>query len=405
MSEAVTKWISSVGGSDWLWYVKILSGNDTLLNGSHQAGPYIPLPMVGALFPDLRDNNELNPRRSFDIAVDSHGTQVTGTLIWYNNKVVGDGTRNECRITNWGGKASPVLDPESTGSLCVFAFHRGAKGSADECRVWLCRNIDEEDQVSARVGPVEPGTGIVFSPSGTALSSVTRVERDRPCWIPADKIPPEWLLNFPDAATILDRAIANLPRSRHDPPDKRLLRRRDCEFEVFRSVEEAYVGPRIREGFATVDLFVSYANSVTNRRKARSGASLELHASRVFDEEGVQYSRGEVSEQYKRPDFLFPSAEHYRDPRWPADRLRMLAAKTTCKDRWRQVMDEAERIPQKHLLTLQEGTSIRQFEQMQAGGIVLVVPAGLHSSYPKRIRPHLLTLDAFIADTRAGFQS
>ena len=32
--------LQSVNGA--VWYVKRLSGNDTLANGSHQAGPYTP---------------------------------------------------------------------------------------------------------------------------------------------------------------------------------------------------------------------------------------------------------------------------------------------------------------------------------------------------------------------------
>jgi hypothetical protein len=48
------------------------------------------------------------------------------------------------------------------------------------------------------------------------------------------------------------------------------------------------------------------ANAVTNRRKAGSGLSLELHARTIFDEEGLRYSHVEVSEGKKRPDFLFP---------------------------------------------------------------------------------------------------
>ncbi len=43
----------------------------------------------------------------------------------------------------------------------------------------------------------------------------------------------------------------------------------------------------------------------------------------------------------------------------------MLAVKTTCKDRWRQILNEAQRIKPKHLLTLQEGVSHRQFDEMQ----------------------------------------
>ena len=78
----------------------------------------------------------------------------------------------------------------------------------------------------------------------------------------------------------------------------------------------------------------------------------------------------------------------------------MLTAKTTCKDRWRQVLNEANRIPQKHLLTLQEGVSEGQFREMHEAGVQLVVPLGLHDSYPESVRPHLITLESFIGDVR-----
>ena len=47
----------------------------------------------------------------------------------------------------------------------------------------------------------------------------------------------------------------------------------------------------------------------------------------------------------------------------------MLAAKTTCKDRWRQIINEADRIKLKHLITLQEGVSEAQFREMQEAGV------------------------------------
>ena len=78
----------------------------------------------------------------------------------------------------------------------------------------------------------------------------------------------------------------------------------------------------------------------------------------------------------------------------------MLAVKTTCKDRWRQILNEANRIPTKHLLTLQEGVSEGQFKEMSEAGVQLVVPAPLASSFPESVRPHLQTLESFIGDVR-----
>ena len=174
------------------------------------------------------------------------------------------------------------------------------------------------------------------------------------------------------------------------------MRRRDCEFAMFRMIEEGIVLPRIRSAFGDVNQFVEYANSVTNRRKARSGVSLELHAKAIFDEQRLEYSYDAVSEEKKRPDFLFPSASAYRNRRFPGNRLRMLAVKTTCKDRWRQILNEADRVEQKHLLTLQEGVSLNQFREMRKAQVTLVVPLGLHHKYHPKVRRHLLSLSDFM---------
>ena len=185
-------------------------------------------------------------------------------------------------------------------------------------------------------------------------------------------------------------------------PDDRLLRRRDCEYEIFLSVEEAVEMPRIREGFGSINEFVSRAQSILQRRKARAGRSLELQTREVFVEEGLRenqdFAHGVESEPGRRPDFLFPSQTRYRDPAFPAERLRMLAVKTTCRDRWRQILNEAGRIETKHLLTVQEGVSETQFREMQESGVQLVVPTRLWSKYPATVRPKLLSLEAFVAE-------
>lgn len=396
MSDGLAGWLASVSGPEWRWFLKILAGNDTLLNKSHQAGLYIPKPVIFDLFPTVASSPEVNPRQSFPVHIDSHGDHTVATAIWYNNK-----TRNEARITGWGGKKSPLLDPEATGSLCVLAFRREGGDNADSARVWLCSSVEEEELILERAGPVEPGEGIYYYPARFEKASFLAVQKDLPCWMTAEQLPEEWRYRFPEAIEIVSQAVRNLPSTALLSADKRLVRRRDCEFEIFRSIEEFVVLPRIKEGFATVDLFVNFANSVTNRRKSRSGVSLELHAKAVFDEESLPYSYDQISEERKRPDFLFPSADAYQRRSFPAVKLQMLGVKTTCKDRWRQIINEADRIPQKYLLTLQEGVSPNQFAAMTAENVVLVVPATIQSRYAESIRPHLVSFQQFIELTKA----
>lgn len=410
MSEELLDWLDSVSGTGWWWYVKRLSGNDTLLNGSHQAGPYIPRDVVHHLFPSLTESNTLNPRRSFQVVIDSHHQESNATAIWYNNRLVASGTQNECRITGWGGRSSPILDPDSTGAVCIFAFYKPTElADCEICRVWLCVSPEEEDRVEGWIGrAIDPRQSIFWSPEGGPEPFGTPATQSRlspRCWLSPEELPSGWLSRFPAAIEVVKKAIELSPGGRGISVDERLLVRRECELNLFLSIEQAYVLPRIREGFVSIDSFIEFANSVANRRKSRAGRSLELHAREIFFEEDVPHSHGEVSEGNKRPDFLFPSAAAYRDTRYPASKLRMLGVKTTCKDRWRQILNEANRIEKKHLLTLQEGVSLNQFEEMSQAGVILVVPSKLHKIYHEAIRPHILSLEEFIRDTLAATSS
>ncbi len=170
-------------------------------------------------------------------------------------------------------------------------------------------------------------------------------------------MPAEWLTAFPSGSEIIRRAVRMRPLDGL-PVDTRLMKRRACEYEIFRSVEEAIELPEIRKGFRNVEDFVAKAQTILQRRKSRSGRSLELHTREILIEEklteGLHFDHQPESEKGKRPVFLFPNAAAYRNPSFPTSGLRMLAAKTTCKDRWRQVINEADRVATKHLLTLRK---------------------------------------------------
>jgi len=401
-SRAVRDWLSLVSGKRWLWYAKRLAANDTLATGAHQAGFYLPRAFVRQAFPlvSARHGADLNPDTWLALRLDSHGVERDVRLVWYNNRVVSEsGTRDEARVTNLGGQESPLLDPDSTGGLLVLAFELELGADCKICRAWLCTSWAEEIAVEDAVGPVEPGAGIVHAPGRVAGEIAAPGPQD--CRITPEEFPPSWRGGFPSAEALVAQSVERLAELRLDDvsADDRLMRRRSCEFDLFKSLEEYHVLPRIRSGFGQVQEFVDFANEVTNRRKSRSGRSLELQAAAIFDEDQLRYSRGEISEGNKRPDFLFPSAAAYHDAGYPAARLRMLAAKTTCKDRWRQILNEADRIHVRFLLTLQEGVSVNQWREMDEHHVVLVVPTSLHGKFPEAVRPNLLSLRRFIEET------
>lgn len=398
----LTDWLEQFSGPEFIWFVKRLSGNDTLATQAHQAGPYIPKEFLFEIFPDLNRPDAENPDLTFPLFIDSHADTREIRAVWYNNRLRG-GTRNEARLTGFGGAASALLDPDSTGALTVFAFRTGK----NECHVWVCQHETEEEIVEDRIGPVEPGKALIWSPTGLTIPEVfppvAKVRAN--CWLAPAEIPAGWLKQFPTGEEIIRKTV-ELRADNALNPDKRLLRRRECEFEIFRSVEEAVELPVIKAGFNTIDEFTTRAQSILQRRKSRSGRSLELHARALFVEEGLKEGTQFVhqppeSDPGKRgPDFLFPSGAAYADPAFPAAKLRMLAVKTTCKDRWRQILTEADRIGTKHLLTLQEGVSEKQFQEMVNEGVQLVVPEPLKTTFPASVQEHLQTVESFIADVR-----
>lgn len=400
----LTDWMDAFGRPGTIWYAKRLSANDTLATNAHQAGPYIPKEFLFQIFPTLSQRTDRNSDHRFDLYIDSHTDHRQVRAIWYNNRLRG-GTRNETRLTGFGGRQSALLDPDSTGALAVFVFVLDPVGTATECHVWVCRDGTEEDLFEERLGPVEPKQFVIWEP-GTVPAPDLIPERPPPrtsCRLDPAEIPPAWVERFPTGEEIIRKTLELRPPTGMNP-DVRLVRRRQCEYEVFLSVEQAVYIPRIRTGFTTIEHFIGLAQTILQSRKSRSGNSLELHAREIMVEEGlrsgIDFSHRPVIEGGKRPDFLFPSKAAYDNADFPASRLRMLAAKTSCRDRWRQVLNEANRISIKHLLTLQEGVSEGQFREMREAGIQLVVPVGLHDAYPESIRPHLISFESFLGDVR-----
>ena len=220
-----------------------------------------------------------------------------------------------------------------------------------------------------------------------------------------------------DLQLLLDRFPAGFPRTfefsafardRHpaDPnndPDNSLLEWMEHEEALFRAYERHVVSERLNEGFGeggeNVDEFISFSLSVQNRRKSRVGHAFENHLSAIFDHKKLRYEKGgrkRVTENKSKPDFLFPGFDEYHNPNFPIDRLFLLGAKTTCKDRWRQVLAEGQRLNRKYLATLEPGISVTQTSEMASQGLELVVPKPLHDSYNAGQRAALWSLASFI---------
>ena len=363
-------------------YCKFLSANDSGETGGHQSGILISKTARDILYTeeDLKQNYILkkNGRIKWQ---DDFITSCTFT--WYASK-------NELRMTGFG-RGFDLLRPEYTGALFVMI-----KESEEDYQGFLF-NTDEDIQE--------------FLDS----FGLTPAETNRP--IELNKVNPELLEKqamelfisglrgeFPSSSEMSSAArmihyqmVAGMENN-NIPLDLLLLQWIEEEYRLFRAIEHSKYGRIVEQGFTSVEDFITLANQVLNRRKSRAGKSLEHHLAAIFDKQKIQYTAQAVTEGNKKPDFLFPSEKAYHDETFSVENICMLAAKTTCKDRWRQILNEANRLrdQNKYLCTMQQGISGAQMDEMQAEKVILVVPKPYIKTYPKDRQDRIWTLDYFV---------
>jgi hypothetical protein len=187
-----------------------------------------------------------------------------------------------------------------------------------------------------------------------------------------------------------------------EDPDGALMSWWDREGVLLRMFEKEIIKKRLSEGFGDdTEAFISFSLSVLNRRKSRAGHSFENHIETIFMANELRYTKGGKTENNNRPDFLFPSVEEYHDPQFNVELLTMLGVKTTLKDRWRQVLAEANRIPTKHLITLEPAISKNQTDQIHAANLQLVVPQKLKDTFSAAQQEQIINLSDFIGLIKA----
>ncbi|MDE0555923.1 MAG: type II restriction endonuclease [Candidatus Poribacteria bacterium] len=176
----------------------------------------------------------------------------------------------------------------------------------------------------------------------------------------------------------------------------------DHEYAMFRRLEVRIMGPQLlggwtaEDGSADVDAFLSYSLSVQNRRKSRMGKALEHPLEAVFDTWEICCDKQVKTETGKTADFIFPGEQQYFDKLFPVRLLTMLAAKSSCKERWSQILSEANRIEHKHLVTLEPGISVDGTDSMREARVQLVVPTRIQKSYKPEQQNWLMSVREFV---------
>ena len=180
--------------------------------------------------------------------------------------------------------------------------------------------------------------------------------------------------------------------------DSALLAFMQQEEAIFFAVEAALVADVISKPFKSVDHFMEVSLSLQNRRKSRAGKALENHFAWLLEQRGVSFDAQAKTEGKNKPDFIMPGQVEYADPNYPSSRLVMVAAKRTLKDRWRQVLREANRTEHKHLLTLDSDISEAQLQDMQAAKVIVAMPKSIRDTYPPGMATQFLTVEKLIRD-------
>lgn len=362
-------------------YCKFLSANDTGVTGGHQAGILVSKLSSSILF-DTPGEKGSNKDREVTVRWQNDFT-TTSRFIYYGQK-----TRNEYRMTRFG-KGFPYLQPEYTGALFVLA-----EMDVDDYDAFV---LNEEEEIDAFLDNCGISAAETNRLIGKALVDTESVnERLR-----LTEASERFNGVFPDSEVMSSAAreiFDEIDRRHTMDADQKLIRFTELEYKLFREIEQERYGREIAKGFDDMESFITLANQVINRRKSRAGKSLEHHLAALFTENNLIFEEQPVTEGNKRPDFIFPSAEAYHNSLFPTEKLITLAAKTTCKDRWRQVISEADRVRDntKYLCTLQQGVSPAQMEEMTNEKVKLVVPAPYIQTFPGEYRELIWPLHRFI---------
>ena len=204
----------------------------------------------------------------------------------------------------------------------------------------------------------------------------------------------------------LARDHADAPDALEDP-DLAFIERITFEEALFKHCERREIVSWIKEDFLKdgveepdPDALADFALSIMQRRRSRAGRAVENHIEAILQEHQVEFVRNAKTENESSPDFLFPSSKAYHDDSFDSSLLCMLGAKRTLKDRWRQVLTEADRIDHKHLFTMQRKISKAQTDEIVKRDLTLVIPSSLHGAFTPAQLKSIMSFREFIDEVK-----
>lgn len=324
----------------------------------------------------------------------------TGFLTWYDAREAHP-TRTEYRMyfpttavsvcAAAGDELFIGLRPDNTVLVII------AEGGSTICSQlrWLF-GLEESERFSVRVDLDSEQDRLAFASRLVLEQLGITVDESKDTFL--DALIQRFGTQFPTTKEFSAYARATLADVHPgDNPDIVLMKWMEREEILYRTFEKHLVSERLAQGFEDdVDGFFRFSLSAQNRRKSRAGQALENHVEQLLIARNIRYDRTKVTENKSKPDFIFPSIEAYHDTAFNTELLTMLGVKSTCKDRWRQVLSEADRVTDKHLLTFEAAISVNQTTEMKSHNLQLIVPEGIHGTYSDEQQKWLMNVTDFM---------
>lgn len=331
-------------------------------------------------------------------------------LTWYDSRergrLQGHAQRSEFRLYPM---PDLLVNVAREGDLIVFARKKNDESvlavcakegsTAENQLLWLFGFSSASEQYLVRQLDGNANAALDYAKRSILSVIGIEVEENAPCFL--EEMLKRFGGVFPKTAEFSSFARGTLPDVlSRDNPDAALVAWMEREELLFKTLERHILKQKLeavlKEGFRDPEPVIEEVKSALQRRRSRAGYALENHIVQIFQDYGLRFSRTPVTENNLKPDFILPDISSYRDGAFPAFFLTMLASKSTCKDRWRQILNEAERIPLKHLLTLEPGISENQTSEMVAEQVQLVLPRSVHESYARSQRSWLMDIASFL---------
>ena len=311
------------------------------------------------------------------------GVVTDSAVTWY-----GSGTRSEYRLTKFGPNFEWMKAQYLGAWLVIIPF------SLDLFHAYVFESDEELEQLTSALGIETLGGWGVYDRSEESLESedecLERVFNKQIASLDA----------FPNGVWMAEQARAAAEhcarKGGNDILDAKLIRWVKAEYQLFRTIERKLCLHDIKGPFEEIDEFIGKAATIMNRRKSRAGHSLEYHVEHLLKTQGITFDSQPRIDGKIKPDLLIPGKFAYEDKSYPVEKQMVVGIKTTCKDRWRQILNEGKRIPEKHLLTLQEAISGDQLVEMREANVTLIVPEKFHKGYDLDTGIRLMSIEGFV---------